>query len=111
MKKLAFICAGLLLFLSTSVFAEEHADAALESANEAVAHGKAGHTLMLVERAKESLEYVLSASLVAKGVLKNHLDTAAKELQESIDHGNLGHVGRATIHAEVAVRHIKAGNK
>ncbi len=111
MKKLASICAGLLFLLSTSVFAEEHAAAALEHANTAVIHGKAGHAPVLVEHAKAALDHTLAASIVAKGVPKNHLDDGAKELQEAIDQGNLGHVGKATVAAEAAVAHIKAANK
>lgn len=113
MKKLASVCAGLLLVLSTSVFAEEDATSAtaLEHAKSAVAHGKAGHTAQLVEHAKAALDDALTASINAKGVEKNHLESGAKELQEAIDQGTQGHVGRATSHAEAAVGHLKAGNK
>ena len=111
MKKLASVCAGLLLLLSTSVFAKEQVTEALEHANAAVVHGKAGHTPLLLEHAKAALEDTLAASIVAKGVPKNHLDAGAKELQEAIDQGTLGHVGVATAHAEAAVTHIKAGSK
>jgi len=111
MKKIASVCAGLLLLLSTSVFAEENAASALEHAKQAVIHGKAGHTTTLVEHAKAALEDALSAAIVAKGVAKNHIEAGSKELQESIDHGTLGHVGKATTHAEAAVEHLKAGNK
>ncbi len=40
MKKLVSIFAVLLLLLSTSVFAEDHAAAALEHANQAITHGQ-----------------------------------------------------------------------
>lgn len=109
MKKLASVCAGLLLLLSTSVFAKGPTESALEHASQAVTHGKAGHTPVLLEHAKAALEDVLEATIVAKGVSKNHLEAGAKELQEAIDHGTLGHVGVATTHAEAAVEHIKAG--
>ncbi|TAK59984.1 small metal-binding protein SmbP [Methylobacter sp.] len=111
MKKLAFVCASLLLLLSTSVFAQGDSKSALEHANAAVTHGKAGHTPVLVEHAKAALEDTLAASIAAKGVSKNHLDAGAKELQEAIDHGTMGHVGQATAHAEAAVEHIKASSK
>ncbi len=111
MKKLASICTGLLFFLSTSVFAEQHAVGALEHTKAAVVQGKSGHTMALVEQAKAALEDVLEATLVAKGLVKNHLDAGSKELQEAIDHGNMGHVGVATHHAEAALQHIKAANK
>lgn len=111
MKKLAFACAGLLLFLSTAVFAEQHADQALEHANAAATQGKGGKAEALVEHAKLAMEHSLAAAIVAKGASKNHLDEAAKELQESIDHGNLGHADVATKHAEAAVGHIKASKQ
>ena len=111
MKKMTSICAGLLLLLSTSVFAEEHAAAALEHANAAVVHGEDGQTPILLEHAKAALKHARAASIVPKGLPKNHLDAAAKELQESINLGNLGHIGSATTHAESAVKHINTGNK
>jgi Small metal-binding protein len=107
MKKMAFICAGLLLLLSTSIFAEEHAVAALEHANAAVAHGEAGQTPIFLKHEKAALEHELAATGVAKGIPKKHLDAAAKELKEAVDLGNLGHIGSATTHAEAAVKHIK----
>lgn len=112
MKKLASACASLLLVLSTSVFAEKSStEQALGHASEAVTHGKAGHTPLLVEHAKAALEDALAASIVAKGISKNHLDAGAKELQEAIDHGTLGHADVATTHAEAAVEHIEASKK
>ena len=111
MKKMTTLCAGLLLFLSASVFAEEHLKEALEHANAAAVHGEAGDTAILIGHAKAALEQVLEASIVAKSVAKNHLDAAAKELQEYIELANLGHVGSATLHAEAAVMHIKVSDK
>jgi hypothetical protein len=111
MKKMTTLCAGLLLLLSFSVFAEEHLKEALEHANAAAVHGEAGDTAILIGHAKAALEQVLEASIVAKGVAKNHLDAAAKELQESIELANLGHIGSATLHAEAAVKHIKVSDK
>ena len=111
MKKMTSICAGLLLLLSSSVFAEEHLTEALEHTNTAAVHGEAGDTAILIGHAKAALEQVLEASIVAKGVAINHLDAAAKELQESIELANLGHIGSATMHAKAAVKHIKISNK
>lgn len=107
MKKMISTYVGLLLLLSTSVFAEEHAAAALKHANAAVVLGEAGQTAIFIEHAKTALEHALAASLAAKGLPKNHLNDAATELQESIDLANLGHIGSATIHVEAAVKHIK----
>lgn len=111
MKKLAFACAGLLLFLSTAVFAEQHADQALEHANAAVVQGEAGKAEGLVEHAKLAMEHTLAAAIVAKSIPKNHLEAAAKELQEAIDQGNLDHADVATKHAEAAVEHIKTSQQ
>ena len=108
MKKLAPLFAGLLLCLSTTVFAEEHLDQALEHANAAVAEGHAGKASSLVTHAKAALDHSLSASLVAKSVPKGHIDTASKLLQEAIDHGNLSHAEPATKSAEEGVAHLKA---
>lgn len=66
MKKMTSICAGLLLLLSSSVFAEEHLTEALEHANAAAVHGEAGDTAILIGHAKVALEQVLEASIVAK---------------------------------------------
>ncbi|MBL6987649.1 MAG: hypothetical protein ISR72_11565 [Methylobacter sp.] len=111
MKKLAPICAGLLILLSAPVFAETHAAEALEHASAAMIHGKAGHTPVMLEHAKAALEDALAASIEAKGVLKNSIEAGAEELQEAIDQGTLGHVGRATKHLEAAVTHLNAGNE
>lgn len=110
MKKLASVCATLLLVLSTAVFAEEHLDAALEHANAAVVEGQAGKEDSLVVHAKAALEHSLAASIVAKSVPKGHIDAASKSLQDAIDHGTLGHahVEMATKSAEEAVGHLKA---
>lgn len=111
MKKLAALFAGLLLCLSTTVFADEHTEKALVHADAAVVHGKAGHAPILVTHAKKALDHTLAGSIVAKGASKNHLDAASASLQKAIDEGNLGHVGDATKSAEEAVEHIKAGSK
>jgi hypothetical protein len=118
MKKLASVFVGLLLCVSTTVFAEglskaasEHVKKALEHANTAVVHGKAGHAPVLVEHAKLALNHTLEASLVAKGVPKTHIDAAADSLQQSIDHGELGHSEPATKAAEEGVAHLEASKK
>jgi hypothetical protein len=108
MKKLAPLFAGLLLCLSTTVFAEEHLNQALEHANAAVAEGQAGKASGLVTHAKAALDHSLAASLVAKSVPKGHIDEASKSLQEAIDHGNLNHAEAATKSAEGGVAHLKA---
>jgi hypothetical protein len=111
MKKLALLGASLLLMLSSAVFAEEHADAALTHAKEAVEHGKAGHAPVLVEHAEASLAHAKKAVEVAKGENKTHLEAGVKALEEAIKHGKMGHADVATKSAEEAVTHIQAGDK
>jgi hypothetical protein len=108
MKKLAPFFAGLLLCLSTSVFAEEHLDQAVDHAKAAVAEGQAGKASSLVTHAKAALDHSLAASLVAKSVPKGHIDAASKSLQEAIDHGNLSHAAPATKSAEEGLTHLNA---
>jgi HEPN domain-containing protein len=118
MKKLASVFVGLLLCVSTTVFAVEHSNTAvehtnkaLEHANAAVVHGKAGHAPILVEHAKSALNHTLEASLVAKGVPKTHIDAAADSLQKSIDEGELGHAESATKAAEEGVAHLETSKR
>lgn len=114
MKKLAFVFAGLLMLISTAVFAEEHADAALDHAKMAVVHGKAGHGPVLVEHATEALKHAKAAvDAAASAESKTHLSAAVTSLGQAIEHGNMGkgHEEMATKAAEEAVGHIEAGNK
>lgn len=111
MKIFTLLGAGLLLSLSTSVFAEEHADEALKHTNAAVTHGKAGHASVLVEHADEALKHAQKSAEVSKGDAKNHIDEGIKSLESAIEHGKQGHAEIATEAAEEAVKHIKAGNK
>ncbi|CAA9890551.1 conserved exported hypothetical protein [Candidatus Methylobacter favarea] len=112
MKKLASVFAGLLLCLSTTVFADaesdKHSAQALQHANMAVEQGKAGKAPSLVEHAKAGLEHTVAAAITAKGVPLTHINAASDSLTQAIDHGNLGHTEMATKAAEQAVEHIKA---
>jgi hypothetical protein len=110
MKK-SFVLVGILMCLSTSVFAETHLDQAIEHANAAVTEGKAGKAPQLVVHAKAALDHSLAASLVAKSVSKNHIDAASESLQDAIDHGTLNHVVPATKSAKEAVDHLTAAKK
>ena len=111
MKKLVSVFAGILLCASTTVFAEEHLNAALEHANGAVTEGHAGSASKLAVHAKAALDHSLAASLVAKSIPKNHIDAASKSLQDAIDHSALNHVAPATKSAEEAVAHLSAAKK
>jgi len=114
MKKITLIGAALLGLLSAPVFAEEHADAALEHTNMAIQYGKGGHNPILVTHAKEALEHAKVADALASGESKTHLDAAIKSLETAIDHGKMkgkDHGKLAVKAAEAAAEHIKAGNQ
>ncbi len=106
MNKLTTVLAGLLLCLSTNVFAEQHADAALKHATAAAAQGKAGNAGGLVEHAKLALDESASASLVAKSIAKNHIDEAGELLQKAVHEGNLSHAPAATKLVDAAIVHL-----
>lgn len=110
MKKLIYLCMGLLLLSSSALADDHHAVVALEQATAAVIYGKGGHTSVLLEHARTALEHALAASITAKGLEKSHFDEAVTELQETIDLGESGHVGTATKHAQAAVRQLKANS-
>ena len=114
MKKIAMIGAVLMTLASSSVFAEEHANAALDHTKMAIVHGQAGHGPVLVEHASSALLHANKAADVAKGESKTHMKAAVKSLQSAIEHGKMKgveHVQAATKAAEEAAEHIKAGNK
>lgn len=111
MKTFTALTISALLLASAGVFAEEHAAAALEHANQAVTHGKAGHSPILVEHAEAALTHAKKGAEVAKGEAKTHMDAGVKSLESAIEHGKMGHADVATKAAEEAVGHIKAGNK
>jgi len=111
MKKLALACASLLLFLSTAVFAEEHAYTAIEHASAAIAQGKADKAPALVQHATQALEHAKMAENVAQGHSKTQMQSAVKALQKAIDQGNAGDAKSATQSTEEAVGFLQAGNK
>jgi hypothetical protein len=114
MKKIILIGAALLVLVSSAVFAEKHADAALKQTQMAVERGKAGHGPIMLQHANEALIHAKKAAEVAKGESKTHMDAAVKSLESSIEHGKMGgaeHVEAATKAALEAEEHIKAGNQ
>ncbi|QWF71537.1 metal-binding protein SmbP [Methylomonas paludis] len=111
MSRIIYLVSFLLLAVSSGVFAEPHADAALEATNKAVLHGKSGHVSLLVEYAQTALEQAKQGAAVAKDEAKIHMDAAVKSLDETIQHGKTGHVAIATKSAEAAVTHLQEGNK
>ncbi|MGD0961390.1 MAG: small metal-binding protein SmbP [Methylomonas sp.] len=110
MKKIIFIISAL-LFLSFSVLAEEHADAALEHANAALVEGKRGNDQILAEHAIQAVKHAELAAQVAKGPAKAHMESGVTHLHEAIKQANAGHGAKADQHLETAMVHIKAGNK
>ncbi|MCX7081981.1 MAG: small metal-binding protein SmbP [Methylococcales bacterium] len=108
MNKLTTVLAGLLLCLSTNVFAEQHADAALEHATAAAAQGKAGNAGGLVDHAKMALDEAATASIVSKSITKNRLDEAGEFLQKAVHEGNLSHAPAATKLVNEAIAVLKS---
>ncbi|MFA6164629.1 MAG: small metal-binding protein SmbP [Methylobacter sp.] len=111
MKKLAFVFAAVLLFLSTAVFAEKHANTAIKHTRSAIAQGKLGKASALVEHAGVALEHAKKADEVAKGLSKIHIYAGVLSLKEAISRGKTGNTASATKAAEKALAQIKAGNK
>jgi hypothetical protein len=115
MKKSIIAFAGLFLllgaFLSTAVFAEEHAFAAIEHTSAAIAQGKAGKAPALVEHSEKALEHAKMAENVAKGHLKSEIKSAVDELEKAIVAGNTGDAKIAVIPLEKALGLLQAGNK
>jgi hypothetical protein len=115
MKKSTLTFASLLLllgtFLSTAVFAEEHAYAAIEHTSSAIAQGKEGKAPALVEHAKKALEHAKLAENVAKGHVKAEMQSAVDELEKAITAGNAGDAKIAVIPLEKALGYLQAGNK
>jgi hypothetical protein len=83
MKKLALLSVALIMAASPAVFAEEHADAALEHTRTAIQYGKAGHNQILVEHAKEALIH-------AKMKGKDRAKAATKAAEEAAEHIKAG---------------------
>jgi nitrogen regulatory protein PII len=115
MKKSIVGFAGLLLllgtFFSTTVFAEEHAYAAIEHTSAAIAQGKEGKAPALVEHAEKALEHAKLAEKAAKGHLKAEIKSAVDELENAIAAGNTGDTKIAVIPLEKALGFLQAGNK
>jgi hypothetical protein len=115
MKKSIFAFSGLLLllgtFLSTTVFAEEHAYAAIEHTSAAIAQGQEGKAPALVEHAQKALEHAKMAENVAMGHLKVEMQSAVDELEKAITAGNAGDAKLAVIPLEKALGFLQAGNK
>jgi alanine-alpha-ketoisovalerate/valine-pyruvate aminotransferase len=115
MKKSIVAFAGIFLllgtFLSTAVFAEEHAYAAIEHTSTAIAEGKAGKAPALVEHATKALEHAKMAEQVAKGHFKTEMQSAVDELEKSIAAGNTGDAKVAVISLEKSLGYLQAGNK
>lgn len=112
MRKLALLIgAGLFLLLSSTLYAEEHADVALTHAKEAVVSGKAGNASELIEHVETSLVHAKKAEQLAKGDAQTHMKAGVKSLEEAITHAKLEHTDIATKLVEEAVQHIIAGDK
>lgn len=115
MKKSIFAFTSLLLligtFLSTTVFAEEHAYTAIEHTSAALAQGKAGKAPELVQHAEKALEHAKKAEEVALGHSKTQMQSAVKALEKAISQGKTGDAKSASASTEEALGFLQAGNK
>ncbi len=87
---------------------ENHCRLALEHAESAAIHGKAGHPDILSEHAIVALEHAQAAEKIMQGVAKEHLGKTVEHLHQAIEHGKLGHADVATDHVGQAIAHIRA---
>jgi hypothetical protein len=76
---------------------------ALAEAKQAVDHGSAGHSDVLVQHAEAALKLAKGAQEHTKNP---HLDGAVKELEQAVSHGKAGHADVATKHAQEAIKHL-----
>ena len=81
-----------------------HVAEAIEHAQKAGDHGKAGHADVLVEHAGEALKH---AKMAQKETPNMHLDKGISDLEKAISHGKQGHSDIATGYAESAIKHLK----
>jgi hypothetical protein len=81
---------------------EQSRQAAIQLAEDAVAHGTQGHAGALLTSAEAALQHALNAGKDA------HVDAGIKELKLAIEHGKAGHADVATKHAEQAITHLSA---
>lgn len=87
---------------------EPHSAQALEHAQAAATHGKAGHASVLTEHAEVSLEHATAAEQVLDGESKAHMTEGIAHLNEAIKHGKMDHADVATEHVNEAIKHINA---
>ena len=79
---------------------EQHQQDAITCAQDAVAHGKQGHTEAIVSNADAALQHAMKAN---KGP---YVEAAIAELKNAIEHGKAGYADVATNHADAAVTHL-----
>ena len=83
---------------------EQNLKDALDHAEEAVDHGKQGHTEALLEHAEAAQQYALQG-----GKDRPQVREGIAHLKEAVEHGKAGHADVATKHAETAAMHLSQG--
>ncbi|MDH4087757.1 MAG: small metal-binding protein SmbP [Nitrospira sp.] len=89
--------------LSSSALAavNPHVSEAVEHAKGAASHGKQGHADACVQSGEEALKHAKAA-----GVKNPHVDMGVIHLMEAVQHGKAGHADACTEHAEGASTHL-----
>lgn len=110
-KQGIFLGFVIMVFIAPAAHAEAkgHCAEMAKEAQEAVDHGKAGHTNALVEHAEAMLKHGAECQKDNPGNV--HVKEAMKHEQEAVDHGKQGHLDVAMHHAEGALTHAKEAIK
>jgi hypothetical protein len=108
MRRLIVGLAFVLISISLANAAGDPCAEMKQQAQEAVDHGKAGHTETLVKHALAMLEQAKACQ--KEGVSKasaDHLQEAISHQEEAVSHGRQGHGDVALRHAQSALRHAR----
>ncbi len=109
MRKIITTCAGLLLVLSSAVFAEQdQGGSALEHANAAASASSGAE---VAAHAKVASAASMATALVRKGVSKNHMEAASEHLDQAVTEGQKGHADVAKKHVHAALAEMQIANK
>ncbi len=105
---IAAISAFLLLLSNSAVSGNvnPHLIEAIDQAETAQIHGKAGHTSTLLEYAQQSLNHAKEAEKELTGA-PQHLKESIKHLEEAIAHAQQDHGEVANQHVIEAIQHLR----
>ncbi|MBX3618090.1 small metal-binding protein SmbP [Nitrosomonas sp.] len=109
-RRTVFIAISVLTFLFSfpviASNANQHMTEAIEHAETAQIHGKAGHTSTLLEYAQKSLTHAKAAEK-EYAEAHQHISEAIKHLEEAITHAKQNHAEKATQQMVEALKHMR----